>query len=135
MRQIEQLIRMKDDINQTICERRLAFEANDNERKLAAYDHREPKYAFAVYPSPWPNKETGEIEWRYHILVYEKDFNLQVDYLKQLQYDIQDIIDKFNQKIIDKKELNRKLQVLRQRYDDMDAEPTFANSTAKREFV
>lgn len=77
--QLEQLrSKTVDEINNRI----LYWRTYDKELRSAKADNRKLTIEGMICPTPYVVPETGNLEWRYHILTYEKDLKAQVKYLR-----------------------------------------------------
>ncbi|MFZ0567923.1 MAG: hypothetical protein WAM22_07960 [Nitrososphaeraceae archaeon] len=76
---IERLEDIKREINKSIDDRKKWWEIHNQ----AEIEKRKPSQEGVIYPSPYDNLETGELEWRWHILVRKQDLDRQLEHLHQ----------------------------------------------------
>lgn len=81
---IVRLQEIKLELDKSINDRKTWWQINCK----AETENREPTQKGGVYPSPYNNPETGDLEWRWHILVRKQDLDAQVEHLTKLVKEI-----------------------------------------------
>jgi hypothetical protein len=85
---IVRLEQIRSKIVEETVQRILYWREYNKELSAAKRHNREPKLNGMICPTPYEVPETGELEWRYHILTYERDLKTQVKYLRDLVEEI-----------------------------------------------